>query len=395
MTAHTPFGLYIHWPFCLAKCPYCDFNSHVADGAIHHRQWRDALLLEMEMAAQKSGFSGRRLDSIFIGGGTPSLMAPETAAALIAKARDIFGFAANMEITMEANPTSVEAQKLKAFADAGVNRLSVGVQSFNDDSLRFLGREHSADEARHALHHAMAIFPRVSADFIYALPGQNPETWEAELAEICATGLRHISLYQLTPERGTPFFDRHMKGTLHLPDDETARELFDRTHAIMMKAGLPGYEISNFATPGEECRHNLIYWNAHDWLGIGPGAIGRYWQNAATRMEMKSRRAPALWLEDIAQTGTAIHHMAQESPPSPRDELVMMGLRLTDGIETARLAPLPPALDPALLDALAHEGLLVADGKTLRLTRDGLPLINAVLARLLASETPGRSRNQA
>jgi oxygen-independent coproporphyrinogen-3 oxidase len=292
----TPLGVYIHWPFCKSKCPYCDFNSHVRDG-IDQARWRNALLTELEHAAREA--PGRRVETMFFGGGTPSLMEPETVGAVIARAKALWDTAADVEITLEANPTSVEAGRFAALAQAGVNRVSLGVQALDAAALRFLGREHSADEAVEAIKTARRDFARYSFDLIYARPGQTPEDWAAELERALALAGEHLSLYQLTVERGTRFFTDHARGAFILPDEDQAAAMFELTQVRMAAAGLPAYEISNHARPGAACRHNLIYWRYQDYVGIGPGAHGRFAQGrpgapAGRRPGWKRSRGPAM-----------------------------------------------------------------------------------------------------
>ena len=380
------FGLYIHWPFCLAKCPYCDFNSHLRE-EVNHPLWAESLVREMGVLADRAGRRGVRLDSVFVGGGTPSLMEPATMAAVLEAARATFGFAPGIEITMEANPTSVEAERLGAFRDAGVNRLSMGVQSLDDGDLAALGRGHTAGEALLALETARALFGRVSADFIYARPGQDAAGWGRELARILALGLDHLSLYQLTLEPGTAFWSRHRRGLLEVPDDELARDLFDLTRGMCADAGLAAYEISNHAAAGAECRHNLVYWRAGDWIGVGPGAHGRYWL-ASERLETRCRRDPDAWLAGVAKEGHGLDAVDREAPGDAAAEMLMMGLRLERGVDLDRLASLPgiegDGFDSAALDPLCGEGLATLEEGRLRLTPKGVPLINGVLGRLLA-----------
>ena len=383
-----PFGLYIHWPFCRAKCPYCDFNSHVSD-AIDQRRWRDAYL--REMAALAPRLTGQPLASIFFGGGTPSLMAPETVAALIEAARALWPESWRTdtpEITLEANPTSIEAGKFAAFRDAGVNRVSVGIQALDDAALKFLGREHSAREALAALAVARATFARVNADMIYARPEQGAAAWRGELARLIGEGLGHVSLYQLTIERGTPFFGLYNKGAFALPDDEDAAALYEETGAVLAAAGLAAYEISNYARPGEECRHNLIYWRYGDYLGIGPGAHGRVPDALGAPEATVNARRPDDWLERVESTGTGL---SEETPLSPRErleEMMMMGLRLSEGVAEDAIARVVPggsaaAFDAARLARLQDGGFILCDGAHIRATGEGRLRLNAVIAELL------------
>ncbi len=386
-----PLALYVHWPFCKAKCPYCDFNSHVTD-SVDHKHWATNLKRELDHMAAKSGREGSRLNSIFFGGGTPSLMAPETMAAVIAHARDLFqcgdggGSDDNIEITMEANPTSVEAAKLTAFRDAGANRLSMGIQSLDTNALSFLGREHTADEALSALTLARQLFSRVSADFIYALPDQREDEWRGELEKILSLGLEHLSLYQLTLEAGTAFYSQHQRGALDVPDASSARGLFDLTQDMTAAAGIPAYEISNHAVLGEESQHNLIYWGGGDWLGVGPGAYGRFWLEGR-RIETRSRRAPASWLDDVTAKGHGIDQDIAESPSDYGAEAMMMGLRLHRGVDLNHIASLAGVektwLNRDKLNQLIDAGLMAQDQGRLRLTREGQPLLNSILSAIL------------
>ena len=380
-----PLGVYVHWPFCKSKCPYCDFNSHVRDG-VEQTRWRKALLTELEHAAREA--PGRRVETIFFGGGTPSLMAPETVDAVIARAKALWDCAPEVEITLEANPTSVEAARFAALAEAGVNRVSLGVQALDAAALKFLGREHSADEALAALDTARRHFPRYSFDLIYARPGQTPEAWAAELEHALTLAGEHLSLYQLTIERGTRFFTDHARGAFVLPDEEASAAMFEATQSRLMAAGLPAYEISNHAQPGAACRHNLIYWRYQDYVGIGPGAHGRFAEGAAKRA---TRRAsgPEAWLEAVERTG---HGTAESATVAGRDlveEALMMGLRLADGIDRKLFASVTGADPVAALteDAVApliKAGFLEIEPERLRATAAGRQRLNAILERLIA-----------
>lgn len=380
-----PLGVYVHWPFCKSKCPYCDFNSHVRDG-VEQVRWRDALLKELEHAAREA--PGRRLETIFFGGGTPSLMAPETVAAVIARTKALWDHAREIEITLEANPTSVEAGRFAALAEAGVNRVSLGVQALDAAALKFLGREHSADEAFEALDTARRHFTRFSFDLIYARPGQTPEAWAGELEQALALAGEHLSLYQLTIERGTRFFTDHARGAFVLPDEEESATMFEATQARLVAAGLSAYEISNHARPGAACRHNLIYWRYQDYVGIGPGAHGRFAEGNAKRA---TRRAsgPEAWLEAVERTG---HGTAESSIVTGQDmveEALMMGLRLADGIDRATFASVTgadpvAALDKARLAPLVKAGFLEIEPDRLRATAVGRQRLNALLERLIA-----------
>jgi len=386
MTA--PLGVYVHWPFCKSKCPYCDFNSHVRDG-VEQGRWRKALLTELEHAAREA--PGRRVETMFFGGGTPSLMEPETAAAVIERTRALWDTADDVEITLEANPTSVEAGRFAALAQAGVNRVSLGVQALGATDLRFLGREHSPDEALAALDTARRHFARYSFDLIYARPGQTLEAWAAELGRALDLAGEHLSLYQLTIERGTRFFTDHMRGAFVLPEEELAAEMFEFTQARLATAGLPAYEISNHARPGAACRHNLIYWRYQDYVGIGPGAHGRFSEGEKENGKRATRRqsGPEAWLEAVERTG---HGTAESTVVSGRDlveEALMMGLRLSDGIDRTIFAantgadPVE-ALGEAALAPLVAAGFLEVGATHLGATAAGRQRLNAVLERLVA-----------
>lgn len=390
-TARLPdpgFGLYVHWPFCAKKCPYCDFNSHV-DTAVDHARWRTALLAELDRMAALT--PGRTLSTIYFGGGTPSLMDPQTTADLIAAARTRWTPTPDMEITLEANPGTVDESRFAAFADAGVNRVSLGVQALNDQDLGFLGRIHDATDARRALIAAGRHFNRVSLDLIYARPGQSLEAWEAELAAainlLDDIGGDHLSLYQLTIEKGTAFFTDHRAGRFRLPEEDLAADLYDATDRQTRAAGIPRYEVSNHARPGGESRHNLIYWRGGDWVGIGPGAHGRLSTAEGRRAEVATG-TPARWLAAVLENGSgeASHHIV---PPEDHGrELAMMALRTAEGLHRGRLAALTGCaadslLDPAAITDMTEEGFLAADGPWLRATDDGIRLLNAVLNRML------------
>ena len=380
------FGLYVHWPFCRSKCPYCDFNSHVRE-AIDQERWRAALLRELEQAA--AGTEGRQLTSIFFGGGTPSLMQPATAKAVIERASTLWHFAPDIEITLEANPTSVEARAFRDLRAAGVGRLSLGVQALDDAALAFLGRGHSATEALAAVGLAREVFPRVSFDLIYARPGQGVADWSAELRRALQENPDHLSVYQLTIEPGTVFHGAWRRGELQTPPEELATDLFDATQEILSDAGLPAYEVSNHARPGQACRHNLTYWRYGDYLGIGPGAHGRITRGGVKRATRR-HRAPEAWL-DLVESGAGAPR--EETPLEPElrlAELVMMGLRLTEGIARGafarELGAAPEAIfDPARLSALTEAGDLLLDEAGLRATAQGLRRLDAVIPYLLES----------
>jgi putative oxygen-independent coproporphyrinogen III oxidase len=377
------FALYVHWPFCQAKCPYCDFNSHVAR-RIDHAAW--AAAYEAEIARAGAQTPGRRLDAVFFGGGTPSLMEPEVVEAVLAAARRTWGFANGVEITMEANPGSAEAARFRAYRDAGVERLSLGVQALDDRDLKALGRLHTAGEAVAAYRLAREVFARTSLDLIYARQDQTEAAWEAELARaldlVTGEGGGHLSLYQLTVEEGTAFGDRLRAGRLHgLPSEDRAAGLWAITQAMTEAAGLPAYEVSNHAVPGQESRHNLIYWRGGDWVGIGPGAHGRL-TLGGTRWATEALRAPGAWLAQVAREGTGEAVREALGAREAAEERLLMGLRLAEGVEEARLAALPEL--PARAADLEAMGLLAREGGRLRATPAGRPLLDALLRALLA-----------
>jgi oxygen-independent coproporphyrinogen-3 oxidase len=381
-------ALYIHWPFCLAKCPYCDFNSHVRE-QIPQARFATALRQELawEAARLNRGATPRRLTSIFFGGGTPSLMAPESVASLIADATRLFTAAPDIEITLEANPTSVELAKLDLFRQAGVNRLSLGVQALDDAALGALGRKHSAAQALAALEHARATFPRLSFDLIYARPGQTMAAWQAELARALALAADHLSLYQLTIEPGTAYEVLHRSGQIVLPTDEDSTALYDATGEAAAKFGLHGYEISNYAKPGAESRHNLAYWRYQDYAGIGPGAHGRV-TIGENLIATRRHRAPEPWADRVEQNG---HGSTAEELVSTHDkarEALLMGLRLSEGIDKSRFEArtntnLNDAIDTGIKQAAIAENYLIETETHLIATQTGRRLLDALLARLV------------
>lgn len=373
------FGLYVHWPFCQAKCPYCDFNSHVT-AKIDQLRWRDAYLSEIKRVSAL--VPGRTLSTIFFGGGTPSLMQPEVVGDIIAAARAAWPTANNMEITLEANPTSVEAGRFQAYKDAGVNRVSMGVQSLSDNDLRRLGRLHSVAEARQAFDIARNTFDRVSFDLIYARQDQTPDQWAAELREALSMAIDHLSLYQLTIEAGTAFGDRYDRGLLRgLPDEDSAGDMYFLTQEICDAAGLPAYEVSNHARPGSESRHNKIYWRYGDYAGIGPGAHGRLTFNGQ-RHAVDTPLAPGKWLEKVEKTGIGDQSCTPLSRIDQAGEYMMMGLRLRDGISVGRYERL---LGRALTNTEQLEalGLVERLGDHLKTTDQGRAVLNAVIRELL------------
>ncbi len=371
-------ALYVHWPFCVSKCPYCDFNSHVR-AAVDQAAWRDALIADLRHEATL--LPGRRIGSVFFGGGTPSLMPPSTVAAILDAASAAWGFAPGVEITLEANPSSVEAARFADLAAAGVNRVSLGLQSLDDHALHFLGRAHDVAEGVAALGVAQSVFARVSIDLIYARPDQPLAAWEAELARALTFGTEHISLYQLTIEPGTRFATEALAGRLVLPDQDTAADIFETTRAMTAAAGLPAYETSNHARPGAESRHNLTYWRYRDYAGIGPGAHGRRGGLATVR-----HRKPENWLAAVARNG---HGTQSEEPLAPHDratEALLMGLRLTEGIDLARIAMLAGGVAPVDAKAVARLsdlGLMAQTGDRLRVTEAGALLLDAILPEVV------------
>ncbi len=388
-SADPGFGIYVHWPFCASKCPYCDFNSHVREG-VDQARWRRALLAELEhFAAETAGGAGKQaVTSIFFGGGTPSLMPAETVAAVIEAVRAHWPASASPEITLEANPGDGDAGRFRAYREAGVDRLSLGVQSLDDAALRFLGRRHDAAQARAAIAIAQAAFPRVSFDLIYALPGQSVRAWRAALAEALALAGEHLSVYQLTIEPGTEFHTRHRMGAFDVPGDDAAASLYEATQEVLSGAGLPAYEVSNHARPGGACRHNLTYWLYGDYAGIGPGAHGRL-TLAGHKTAIRQTRLPERWLEQVETRGHATAERRAVPPDEQIDELLMMGLRLDRGVGRDRFVAvagceLEAALDTAALERLAAGGFVEIDAAGLRATPSGRLRLNAVLAELLA-----------
>ena len=376
------FGLYVHWPFCAAKCPYCDFNSHVVSG-VDQARW--AAALSSEIARLGAELPGRHLGSIFFGGGTPSLMEPETVDSVLRAARAAWGFANDIEITLEANPTSVERGRFQGFAEAGVNRLSMGIQALNDEDLRRLGRMHSVAEGRAAFDVARTSFDRVSFDLIYARQGQTREAWRAELAQALAMAVDHLSLYQLTIEPGTAFGARAAAGKLRdLPDDDLAADMYLETQEICESAGMAGYETSNHARPGSESRHNLVYWRQGDWAAVGPGAHGRITLPLG-RHATEAHRAPGEWLRAVETQGTGESLRALVPLDEQATEYLLMSLRLTEGLDLARYARLAGSpLEEDAIRRLADLGMVERAGNRLRTTRDGRPLLNAILRELAA-----------
>lgn len=379
-------ALYVHWPFCKKKCPYCDFNSHVREG-VDHASWRTALLRELGYWHARA--PEKTITSIFFGGGTPSLMEPATVAALIEQADKLWGLESDCEITLEANPTSVEAANFAALAASGVNRVSLGVQSLKPESLAFLGREHSAREALDAVALAAKTFPRYSFDLIYALPNQTLKEWEAELTEALRYARGHLSLYQLTIEENTAFHHAyHVGKSFQLPEDSLAAELYNLTQEIMETAGLPAYEISNHAALGQESRHNLSYWQSDSYFGIGPGAHGRV-DVGATRLATRTLKSPERWLDAVTHAGHGVEEELSLTTAERAEEVILMGLRLPkQGVNLARLDKhslhyLNHLWADGRVEKLVQHGLLIHSPSSLRATRPGQLVLNSVVETLL------------
>jgi oxygen-independent coproporphyrinogen-3 oxidase len=383
MSLPTPFAVYVHWPFCLSKCPYCDFNSHVRHGGVDEARFVRAIESEIAAAAARAG--ARTVSTIFFGGGTPSLMKPQSVQAILDSISKHWTIAPDAEVTLEANPTSVEATRFRGYRAAGVNRVSLGVQALDDASLKELGRLHSVQEALDAVAIARSIFQRYSFDLIYARPRQTPAEWGAELKRAIAEAAEHLSLYQLTIEPGTPFFGLHKAGKLVIPDDDTGRDLYDMTQATCAEAGLPAYEVSNHARPGAECRHNLVYWRGHEYAGVGPGAHGRL-NIDGRRYATETEKRPESWLMQVEAAGNGLTVDEKLTSGEAADEFLLMGLRLAEGIDPARFTALSGrTLDPKRISILRDEGAVetTADGR-LRVTQSGFPVLDAVVADLAA-----------
>lgn len=379
--AHDAIALYIHWPFCELKCPYCDFNSHVRSG-IDHAEWLAALMADMEYEAQLT--AGRPLSSLFFGGGTPSLMPPTTVAALIKNAQRLWGFAPNIEITLEANPSCVEAARFSDLALAGVNRVSLGLQALDDTALQFLGRAHSVAESLDAVDIAQRAFTRVSIDLIYARPGQTETQWQAELAQALAFGTGHMSLYQLTIEPGTRFASDVRTGAFVPANDDYAAGLYELTQAMTSAAGIPAYEISNHARTGQQSRHNLAYWGYRDYIGIGPGAHGR-----RRKMATQRHKKPENYLNAVARNGHGIKSEDTLDPATCATEALLMGLRLGTGIDLADIAQRTGVLQNRLINrqaalSIANLGMLVMRDNHIKITPKGMPLLDAILPQIVA-----------
>ncbi len=377
------FGVYVHWPFCLAKCPYCDFNSHVRHAPIDQERYVEAFRRDIEHRAALT--PGRYVRSIFFGGGTPSLMKPATVGAILDAIAKAWNVEPGVEVTLEANPTSVEAERFRGYRVAGVNRLSIGVQALNDPDLKALGRQHTVDEALAAVKIAASTFPRYSFDLIYARPGQTPAQWQAELTRAIGFAVEHLSLYQLTIEPGTMFEKLHAAGKLKIPDADLGRALWDITQETCEAHGLPAYEVSNHARPGAESRHNLIYWRYGEYAGVGPGAHGRMRALDGRRAQV-TEASPEGWLERVEHWGHGLIEDAPLTPEEQGDEFLLMGLRLREGIDPARFVMhAGHALDAGRIRSLIADGMIerTAEGR-LRVTNEGMPVLDAVVADLAA-----------
>ncbi len=390
MTTPSPdapgFGIYVHWPFCAAKCPYCDFNSHVRHGGVDQAAFAAGLVAELRHMAER--VPGRTVTSVFFGGGTPSLMEPRTVETVLEAIHDLWTVDGAAEITLEANPTSAEADNFRGYRAAGVDRLSLGVQSLNDVDLKFLGRLHTASEALGAIEMARATFARLSFDLIYARPGQTIRAWTEELGAAIGHAADHLSLYQLTIEPETPFHALQRAGRLTVPQSDEARALYDVTQEITTRAGLPAYEISNHAVPGAESRHNLVYWRYGEYVGVGPGAHGRLIETLGdeTRTATACERNPERWLERVNAYGHGLVEDETLDPTEAGDEMLVMGLRLREGLDVARfeaMTGLP--LRPTQIEALSDQGFVEWLGPTrVRVTPEGWPVLDAVVAELAA-----------
>ncbi len=377
------FGIYVHWPFCAAKCPYCDFNSHVRHQPVDQERYVAAFDRELAHFAELS--KGKTVQSIFLGGGTPSLMEPKTVGAILDRIASLWPVDENVEISMEANPSSVEAERFRGYRAAGVNRVSLGVQSLHDRDLKLLGRLHDVDTALKAIDMARETFPRLSFDLIYARPDQTVEAWQAELERAISLAADHLSLYQLTIEEGTPFFSLYNAGKLKVPDPELGAELYELTQAVTEAHGLPAYEVSNHARPGAECRHNLVYWRYGDYVGAGPGAHGRL-SVGANKLATAIERHPESWLENVETHGHGMVENSGLSEEEQGDEYLLMGLRLVEGIDLDRYEALAHRrIDPRRLSALLEHGMVEKlEGNRLRATREGFSVLDAVVADLAA-----------
>ncbi|MDC0344609.1 radical SAM family heme chaperone HemW [Alphaproteobacteria bacterium] len=378
------FGLYVHWPFCVSKCPYCDFNSHV-HSTIDIPAYTAAYL--QELTHMRALSVPRSLVSLYFGGGTPSLMPPSLVAAMIQKISELWSFAPQIEITLEANPHSTEIEKFQAFRDAGINRLSIGVQSFDDKTLRFLGRPHSAAEGKKAVQVAQKVFDRVTFDLIYALPDQTLNQWKDVLKEALYYGISHHSLYQLTIEPNTPFERLHQSGKLVLPEDSLQADFYQLTEDVMNEGGYSSYEVSNYAQPGAASQHNILYWNSQDWGAVGPGAHGRVTTKEG-RFALRRHRAPTIWQEQCVSQGHAMTHWEKQTALEQAEEYLMMGLRLKEGISLTVFekivgTTLPHFVQHENFSFLKEEGFLDVENGMLRATMKGRLCLGTVLKELL------------
>jgi oxygen-independent coproporphyrinogen-3 oxidase len=381
-TRDAGFGVYVHWPFCASKCPYCDFNSHVRHQPVDQERFLAAF--RQEIAHTAARIPGRTVTSIFFGGGTPSLMRPETVGAILDAIGGAWSVDPGAEVTLEANPTSVEAERFRGYRTAGINRVSLGVQALNDPDLRRLGRMHSVEEALAAVKIAASIFERYSFDLIYARPNQTPEDWRAELKQAISHAVEHLSLYQLTIEPGTWFERLYNAGKITIPDEETGRALYDVTQEVCEAHGLPAYEISNHARPGAESRHNLVYWRYGEYAGIGPGAHGRLVTGNA-RLATATEKHPETWLDLVERDGHGVIDEEVLTSEAEGDEFLLMGLRLKEGVDSRRFTAFTGrTLNERKVRILQEEGLIRTDGTRLAVTPKGFPVLNAVIAELAA-----------
>ncbi len=377
-------GVYVHWPFCAAKCPYCDFNSHVR-GEFDQKQWADAYLKSLESYADL--LPDKQVVSIFFGGGTPSLMKPETVRVIIDKIQMLWPSVNDVEITLEANPTSVEMGKFIEFKSAGVTRISLGVQALNNKDLRFLGREHSVEEAFNAIEIAGECFERYSFDLIYGRPEQSLNDWEQELTRAMPYARGHMSLYQLTIERNTPFYMQYNRGEFSIPDDVKGADFYHLTQDVMENYGMPSYEVSNHAELGQECRHNMVYWNMADYIGVGAGAHGRF-VSGDYKYATRDHSAPEVWLKRVQEKGNGSHDFEQLSSDDRCVEAIMMGLRLRAGVSVNRCEALSGAnfysiVDEEKLRTICKSGWATFSGDNLSLTREGLLRLNAIISFII------------
>ncbi len=384
-TPDVGFGVYVHWPFCAQKCPYCDFNSHVRHRPVDQNRFASAL--EREIASMGALTPGRRVTSVFLGGGTPSLMDPQTVGRILDAIGKTWAIAPDAEVTLEANPSSVEAGRFRGYRAAGVNRVSLGVQALNDRDLKMLGRLHDVEQALGAVELARAIFPSLSFDLIYARPGQTVEAWRAELERAISLAADHLSLYQLTIEDGTPFAALHAAGKLVIPGDDQAADLYAVTQGVTEQAGLPAYEISNHAAPGAESRHNLIYWRYGEYVGIGAGAHGRIaLDGGRRRLVTITERGPEAWADRVEGQGHAVVDTEIVAGESAGDEMLLMGLRLAEGIDPKRYTQLSGRHldDKRIADLIAHGMVETMDNGRIRVSRGGWFVLDAVVADLAA-----------